>query len=185
MVLTVVSKFRPHSVFEKSYCFCLSLSLSLSLSVALLSSLAFFSLSLSSLSLSLSLLSLSLSLSLLSLSLSRSVLGGTFNRGLPGCAVYEYLFCPDPDLKHHHADVFSKSPFQIDPYQVVDTDSYPSNQAQLVAKRQRSECRTWRGHRRGEGVGWRGAVVCMTSERHEEEPHNTYCINELKETDLI
>lgn len=49
-------------------------------------------------------------------------------------AVYEYLFCPDPDMKRRYADVLSKSPFQIDPYRVVDTETYPSDQAQLMAK---------------------------------------------------
>ncbi|CAM4692089.1 unnamed protein product [Leuciscus chuanchicus] len=54
--------------------------------------------------------------------------------GILAAAVYEYLFCPDPDLKRRYADVLSKSPFQIDPYRVVDTETYPSDQAQLMAK---------------------------------------------------
>lgn len=54
--------------------------------------------------------------------------------GIMAAAVYEYLFCPDPDLKRRYADVLSKSPFQIEPYQVVDTETYPSDQAQHMAK---------------------------------------------------
>ncbi|KAI2651865.1 Aquaporin-4 [Labeo rohita] len=54
--------------------------------------------------------------------------------GILAAAVYEYLFCPDPDLKRRYADVLSKGPFQIDPYRVVDMDSYPNEQAQLMAK---------------------------------------------------
>lgn len=56
--------------------------------------------------------------------------------GIMAAAVYEYLFCPDPDLKRRNADVLSKSHFQIDPYQVVDTETYPSNQGQHMPKQE-------------------------------------------------
>ncbi|XP_057209513.1 aquaporin-4 isoform X2 [Triplophysa rosa] len=54
--------------------------------------------------------------------------------GVLAATVYEYLFCPDTDLKRRYVDVLSKSPFQIDPYRVVDTDAFPNDQAQLMVK---------------------------------------------------
>ncbi|XP_056620222.1 aquaporin-4 isoform X2 [Triplophysa dalaica] len=54
--------------------------------------------------------------------------------GVLAATVYEYLFCPDLDLKRHYVDVLSKRPFQIDPYRVVDTDAFPNDQAQLMVK---------------------------------------------------
>ncbi|XP_051500640.1 aquaporin-4 [Myxocyprinus asiaticus] len=54
--------------------------------------------------------------------------------GVLAATVYEYLFCPDPDLKRRYAEVLSKGPFQIDPYRVVDTDAFPNDQAQLTVK---------------------------------------------------
>lgn len=54
--------------------------------------------------------------------------------GVLAATVYEYLFCPDIDLKRRYVDVLSKSPFQIDPYRVVDTDAFPNDQAQLMVK---------------------------------------------------
>lgn len=54
--------------------------------------------------------------------------------GVLAATTYEYLFCPDPDLKRRYADVLSKSPFQIDPYQEVDTETFPNDQADLMVK---------------------------------------------------
>lgn len=106
--------------------------------------------------------------------------------GVLAAALYEYLFCPDRDLKRHYADVFSKSPFQIDPYRVVDTDSYPSDQAQLVAKqaaiRVQDLERAQKKERESAGEVLSSVWLVRGTE---EEPHNTYSINELKETDLI
>lgn len=53
--------------------------------------------------------------------------------GVLAATTYEYLFCPDPDLKRRCADVLSKSPFHIDPYQVV-TETFPNDHADLMVK---------------------------------------------------
>ncbi|KAL0164267.1 hypothetical protein M9458_040020, partial [Cirrhinus mrigala] len=99
--------------------------------------------------------------------------------GILAAAVYEYLFCPDPDLKRRYADVLSKGPFQIDPYRVVDMDSYPNEQAQLMAKQ--ATIRVLDQERAEKKERESAGEVLGT----EEERHNTYSINELKETDLI
>lgn len=106
--------------------------------------------------------------------------------GILAAAVYEYLFCPDPDLKRRYADVLSKSHFQIDPYRVVDTDSYPSDQAQLMAKQAAIRVldleRTQKKERESAGEVLSSVWLVRGTE---EEQHNTHSINELKETDLI
>lgn len=106
--------------------------------------------------------------------------------GILAAAVYEYLFCPDPDLKRRYADVLSKGPFQIDPYRVVDMDSYPNEQAQLMAKQATIRVldleRAEKKEREAAGEVLSSVWLVRGTE---EEQHNTYSINELKETDLI
>lgn len=102
--------------------------------------------------------------------------------GVLAATVYEYLFCPDPDLKRRYADVLSKSPFQIDPYRVVDTNAFPNDQAQLMVKQAAIRVLDMeREKKERESTGEVLSSVWLVR-RTEKEPQN---IKELKETDLI
>ncbi|XP_007233079.3 aquaporin-4 [Astyanax mexicanus] len=49
-------------------------------------------------------------------------------------ALYEYLFCPDPELKRHYTSVLARSSFPRGQYEGMDPARFPSEQAQLVVK---------------------------------------------------
>lgn len=51
--------------------------------------------------------------------------------GVLAAALYEYLFCPDPDLKRRYADIISLPTVR---YQGMEPSTFFSEQAQLMFK---------------------------------------------------
>lgn len=54
--------------------------------------------------------------------------------GVLAAALYEYLFCPDPDLKKRYASVISRTSFPTAQYEGMEPGSFSSEQAQLMIK---------------------------------------------------
>ncbi|XP_066532619.1 aquaporin-4 isoform X2 [Hoplias malabaricus] len=49
-------------------------------------------------------------------------------------ALYEYLFCPDPEMKRRYKSVLSKNSLPRGQYEGMEPAAYPSEQAHLVVK---------------------------------------------------
>lgn len=54
--------------------------------------------------------------------------------GVLAAALYEYLFCPDPDLKSRYASVISRTSFSTAQYQGMKPGMFSGDQAQLMIK---------------------------------------------------
>lgn len=54
--------------------------------------------------------------------------------GVLAAALYEYLFCPDPDLKKRYASVISRTSFPTAQYEGMEPGTFSSEQAQLMIK---------------------------------------------------
>ncbi|CAB1324055.1 unnamed protein product [Coregonus sp. 'balchen'] len=95
------------------------------------------------------------------------------NPGLGGViasALYEYLFCPDPELKRRSAEVLSKTGFPSTKYREVQS-SFTADRDQLVNELPFTVMDVDRAERKEREMEWErgtsgGVLVCMTSEVH-------------------
>ncbi|KAK2863983.1 hypothetical protein Q7C36_003137 [Tachysurus vachellii] len=59
---------------------------------------------------------------------------GPLMGGVLAAALYEYLFCPDPDLKKHYASVISRTSFPTAQYQGMEPGTFSSDKDQMMIK---------------------------------------------------
>lgn len=59
---------------------------------------------------------------------------GPLMGGVLAAALYEYLFCPNPDLKRLYASAISRTAFPTAQYQGMEPDTFSSDQSQLMIK---------------------------------------------------
>ncbi|XP_053470523.1 aquaporin-4 [Ictalurus furcatus] len=59
---------------------------------------------------------------------------GPLMGGVLAAALYEYLFCPDPDLKRHYASIISRTSFPTAQYKGMEPGTFSSDQTQLMIK---------------------------------------------------
>ncbi|KAF7690212.1 aquaporin-4 [Silurus meridionalis] len=59
---------------------------------------------------------------------------GPLMGGVLAAALYDYLFCPDPDLKKHYASIISRTSFSTAQYQGMEPGTFSRDQTQLMIK---------------------------------------------------